>query len=281
MRNARNPINFERSEADAIAEIAREGIEPKAIPAIDNEFEATFAAPLLLKPDGSLVSTSDHLLRQPVVTDNRTLVSVASFSAYVNKFKDERTALFADRDDAQVHAIFDFDLPNAPGTKRHKATLALKQTTAMKTWRSNVGKKMSQVEFAMFLEDNALDVQAPASLALIEAAKGFRAKKDVEFDSRVSLDDGSIVFAYSETVRGQTNAGQLALPEFFSLALTPFEGMPTQAAFKLDARIRYSVSQHGIQFWYAIPMLERMMEQAFGEAVEAIKAATNIEPFQQ
>jgi uncharacterized protein YfdQ (DUF2303 family) len=269
----------ERTEADAVAELAQPQVQ------IIDSFN--LIAPVLVTRDaqGRPVSESlEHLLADPVrIAEKQRLGSVASFIGYVNRFKADGTTLFADRAANCVEAALEYHVDaESPRRDGHDVTLGLRHTRAMANWLGAVNKRMSQEDFALFLEDNAIDIVDPGPVAMIEAAAHFRAVKDVQFESKVGLDNGSLRFNYVEEVRaGTSQPGQVAMPEKFTLALTPYEGMLEAAAFRLEARVRYTVGRDGLKLWFAIPLLQRAMDQAFDEVLASIEKETGFVPYRR
>lgn len=143
----------------------------------------------LIKPDGD--GSWGHLditptnkiepLPPKIVTQAVQLQQVESLIAYVNRFKNAESLLFADISTDIILAVIDYHAqpamnrgrppveegtpPTAEGDdkptaafNKHTATLRLPRSLEWQTWTAIDGKLMSHVDFADFLEENAIDI---------------------------------------------------------------------------------------------------------------------------
>lgn len=165
----------------------------------------------------------------------------------------------------------------APGWGDFKATYACPVSVEWERWFKNSQhaadadskRAMTQVAFMQFLEDNLLDIIKPSSGALLQAVHSFEAKKDVAFKSATRLQDGSVVFNYSEQVNEVAQDGKLSLPEAFTILIPVFDG---GAKYELDARLRYRVGGGGLKLWYELVRPHKVLEHAFNTVLEQVKA---------
>lgn len=184
-----------------------------------------------------------------------------SFGAYVNRFKDSDSLLFADVSDtgATLLAILDYHVgaegnPEAKAAARrteHRATLKLEPTREWKDWTDRNGQKMGQVEFAAWLEERELLIQSPPGAELREIVQNLEGKSAVRFNSAVRLDNGKNSFVYDEDVELKgtvaTRSGAMELPTVIEAGIAPFQGC---AAYRVAARLRYRIDQRKLAFWY-------------------------------
>ena len=126
---------------------------------------------------------------------------------------------------------------------------------------------MTQQGFAEFLEQNSLDITKPSPSAMVEVANDLQATTDVEFGSGLRQQDGQVRFKYTETVRATVGAGQLAVPERFTIQIPAFVG---GERVSMDALLRFRVKEGKLTFWYTIIRPEEVIRAAFAGARNAI-----------
>jgi uncharacterized protein YfdQ (DUF2303 family) len=166
-------------------------------------------------------------------------------------------------------AVLDYhDSPTQPAWKGHKATYQCPKTKEWNNWQKSNNEKMSQGEFALFIEDNMREIVEPNGAAMLEIASSLKAKNDVDFKSAIRLDNGQVQFNYSETVNGQAGVqGQLSIPEKIKLIMSPFlQG----AAYEIEARFRYRITPNGLSMWYTLIRPHVFVEDAFKDVCAAI-----------
>jgi hypothetical protein len=79
---------------------------------------------------------------------------------------------------------------------------------------------MSQAQFAEHLEDMAHTIVEPSAADLLEVAKTFQAKRNVDFSQAVRLDSGDVELSYAETTTAKVGTkGHIEVPSVFTLAL--------------------------------------------------------------
>lgn len=238
------------------------------------------AVPFVMVPEGFEIKTVEShlpaplLIRSTVRTDDH-----ASFVAYVNRYKDQSSVVFADLAGRKFEAVLDYHqaiVPNGPQTARwgkHRVTLSSDVTPDWKTWAEKSGKPMSQVDFARFIEDHIPNIADPSGALLLEIATTLEAKKDVNFRSSARLHNGEHQFKYEESIQGTagSQAGQLQIPNAFVLGLAPFQGLDPR---RVDARFRYRIAEGGkLSLWFELVRAQDVLEQAFTELVASVGAA--------
>lgn len=208
-----------------------------------------------------------HRVKQSVVVRE-----CKSFLDYWNLYSDIESRAFADRDKNQVVAVLDYHQTGDPNLARwgsHRLTLTLRFTEEWKTWTGKNGVKMTQAEFAEFLEDNALDIVEPSSATMVECASTLQAKNDVEFEQATNLQTGQVQMRYKEDIRGSWSNGNIEIPKRFSILVPVYDG---QEAVRVDARIRFRLSGSKLTFWYQLHYKERLERAAFAAIVEQVAA---------
>ncbi len=228
-----------------------------------------------------------------------------SFGEFVNREKTPETVIFASREGTKFEAGFNGneaertgdstgdhgggEAPNVvesrPGWGDYKASYACPFSPEWKIWSGANKQKMTQFEFATFIEDNFLDIVQPAPTfdpfytnwpdgnAMIAVSRGLSAKTDVTFGSAVRLDNGQVQFKYEETINGSVIGGLIDIPQKFAVGIPVFAGtMPWQ----IVAKLRYRVERGGLTMWFDFERLFKVTERAFDEARDEIAKATSV-----
>lgn len=256
---------------------AKTGAELANIATAPTDADGRLAAPVVRELDGSVISLEQYLPRPTRIREKATLTSVGSFIDYVNLHKNGASVIIADQDSNRFGVVIDYHDESGANNKDHRGGLVLEQTTGLKNWVQQHKKPMNQEQFGIFLEENAGDIVDPAAATMIQVATSLRAIKSVDFESKVALDNGAFTFAYKEEIKGSYQDGKAEVPSSFFLGLVPYRGMAD--AYKIEAKLRYRISQTGLSLWYAIPDLERLLEKAFEEVKASIAEATGLKVF--
>lgn len=203
-----------------------------------------------------------------------TLQTPESFIAYYNRFADTDSVIFFDIDKNKFEAVLDYheadDGENEPRHGLHKAYYTCPKTPEWSQWEQNDNKKMSQEDFALFIEDNLREITSPEPATMLEIATSLKAKMDVDWQSNIKLDNGQVQMAYRETINGQAGVtGQLEIPQIIELTLQPFVGGP---AYPLQARFRYRVNGGNLVMWYTLVRPRRIIDDATDDVYALIEA---------
>lgn len=198
-----------------------------------------------------------------------------SFCEYFLKFSDEHSRVFADETASKILAILDYHGAgeNAPRWCAHRIELTLRKSEEWKLWTGNNGKQLEQDKFATFLEDNAPDVIKPHGATMIEVARDLSAKTDVEFGSAIRLQNGSVQFKYTETVKGTFGNAQLDVPEKFVVAIPVYVGTER---VEMTARMRYRINGGKLTFWYDLLRADVVEREAFLAVYREIAAKLGV-----
>jgi len=208
-----------------------------------------------------------------------TFQDVASFLAYVDRFRTEQTLLFGSEQGGTVTAHLDYHEGGAKGsagTCLHRATLALAFTLEWRAWTGINGKPLPQVQFAEFLEDHRLEIAEPDGAKVLEAARSLESTKSVDFKSAVNLSNGLVTLKYEEKERG---AGNVTVPSEFLLGLSPYESwgepLPKHA---LRAMLRYRIADQKLSFIVRLIRPEDVLRAAFAGVLAAVEAGCGLKP---
>lgn len=227
-----------------------------------------------------------------------------SFGEFVNREKTAETVIFANRENPAFTAVFNGNeaeqaaalagthaenqpIPESarPGWGDYKATYACPYSPEWKVWSQANKQKMTQHDFAVFMEDNFVDVVQPAATTdphftrwpsgdeMLRVSRGLEAKQDVKFASALRLDNGQVQFKYDEEISGSVQGGLIEVPQKFAVGIPVFAGT---APWQIIAKLRYRIDRGGLVMWFEFERLFKITEKAFDEARNEIATATDV-----
>lgn len=253
-------------------------------------------------PPGAKVEQVDiekYLPRPTRKRGNYVFTDARSFVAFVNREKTPETIILANRENPAFKAVFNGNEPQVmpdgthvelamPGWSDYSAGYACPYSPEWNIWKGANGKKMSQAEFALFMEDNFTDVVQPAATfdpyyfnwpdgnTMLQVSRGLEAKSDVNFGSAVRLDNGQVQFRYEETISGNVQGGIFEVPQKFAVGIPVFAGT---SPWQIVARLRYRIERGGLIMWFDFERLFKITERAFDEAKAEIISGTSVPVF--
>lgn len=223
--------------------------------------------PYAVIPDGyQLASLEKFQVEKEQVVQAVSVSSPSSLIAYVVRFKDERSVIFADTENTRFRGVLDYHLNGkSPFKNTHVVTYDCPHSEEWKVFNKFDKEKMDQVAFAEFIEQNIKSI-APASetnktsgTALLEMVLAFQETRVAEFKSVTRLNDGTYQMAFSNE---KTGSGNTQLPEKISLAISPFHN---GTAYQIDARFRYRLREGRLALWYELIEPKKIIEHAYNE----------------
>lgn len=213
-----------------------------------------------------------------------------SFSEFVNREKTPETFILASKAHTSFTAVFNGNEAQStsaaaqPGWGDYRASYLCPHSEEWKRWTAANGKKMSQADFALFIEDNALDIVQPKvhmtevpdtsfpdSSQMLVVSSSLQAKNDVTFASALKLNNGEVQFKYEEQISGSTQNGVFEVPQRFAVAIPVFAGTDPWLIY---AKLRYRIERGGLSMWFDFERLYKVEEKAFDEARAEITKAT-------
>lgn len=234
--------------------------------------------PILLVPPNYTVKQFAELLPAPVHTEQFVICETAkSFIEYFNHFANDKSAVFCDTNAEKFTGVIDYHSAGSAAWCKHSVIYKCQRTHEASAWLANNGKKMEQEEFAVFIEDNALEIVTPPGATMLEIATHLKAQKKVQFISGTVLSNGQQSIQYMEEIQGSAGAkGELQIPEMIELGMRIFEGGD---AYKLHARFRYRINTGKLIMWYDIIRPKQTLRAAVDDAYTVIKAAVKTQLF--
>lgn len=161
----------------------------------------------------------------------------------------------------------------------HRAYYGPSFSEEWKQWKSNEKRPMGQAEFASFLEDNLADIvggdQLPSGADMLKMAIDFEAKQDLRFKSAIRLQSGGVDLAFVD----QEDSGTLEKMKLFDRFAIGIEVFLGDAAYRIEARLRYRVKDGKLSFWYQLIRADKVIEAAALAIVEKISTETQLAPF--
>lgn len=287
--------NFQgKPEAQAVAEIVEQHLEPKAIAVARGTPEATG---LLAVAQGVRLESTKKFLDEYLDKPERrkgtaSLGTLQSFIDHANRFKDADSAIFASEDPTEPRLTSVLDYHRAGGAAdprfgQHRGVYEFPLSEEWEAWTGKDGETMGQAEFAEFIESNVLNVAPPGDAAggalefartlgvefasssrLVELSRGLTIREASKVTQIVNIGSGEAQLGY--TSEHQDERGQpLKIPGAFLLNLRVFRN---GEVFQVAARLRYRLKQGVVVFFYDLWRVDKVFEVAFGEACS--KAAT-------
>lgn len=229
-----------------------------------------FVIPDDMKVENLSALVNEQLPRPYSLKQNIELITSESFAEYFNRYATDSSTIFVNDKDSSFTAVMDYhDSPTEPSHKRHIATYKCPKTKEWSSWAEGNNKKMTQEEFALFIEDNLREITDPNPADMLQIASTLKASNNVDFKSGMRLDNGEVQFTYTENIQGQAGVtGQLQVPEKIKLIMAPFM---KGAAYEIEARFRYRIASGGLTMWYALIRPHVFVDDAFTDAVNKIK----------
>lgn len=243
------------------------------------------------------------------------LTSLDSFITHVNRFGDSDSAVFAndDRETPSVLAVLDYHRADTLAVEgdeetgstthgeyrhgKHRSLFQFPLSDEWKEWHEQDSTKMTMADFAIFLENNVLDiaeitaipesasrfVEQNGGLKLIadwqmltKLARGLRIDENSVVSEAITLASGEGELTIANTHDTEVGGIKVKVPTMFFIEIPIFrEG----AYYRLPVRLRYRKDRVGVVFWYEIWRSDRSFMDAFNEAVERVRNDTPAQVF--
>ncbi|WP_240431465.1 YfdQ family protein [Pectobacterium parmentieri] len=243
--------------------------------AISAHTPATQIPSIVVPRDHEVVSLERNQLQPSLINQKVNMVAVHSLIAYVSRFSDLRSVIFADNTKTRVVAVLDYHAsPESPQWGNHKAVYDCPYSKEWNEWVAGNKSAKGQADFAEFIENHIGDIApvsdtyvGPAGSSLLEMVLEFQETRQSQFKSVRRLQDGTFQMSYSDEKNG---GGNTILPEKISLAIAPFHnGSP----YQVDARIRYRLRDGQLVLWYELIEPEKIVEHAFTQIITDLQNA--------
>lgn len=265
-------MNESRTEADAVADLARRG---PAVEPIDAG--GLFA---VRRRSDELVDVLDLEKYAPAPSRKRGGVNVhtpAGLITYANRHMDpSASTLWHDPARGQICVVLNDHVHTAaqPGWGDHRVTLNLRRSERWKAWVELSEKPMTQTAFAEFLEEHVADIVEPDGAALLEVARSLQVTTGAKFRSARSLHSGETQLVYEEEVEARAGkGGDITVPRNFAVALEPWEGSPP---WRVDGRFFYRAKEGMLAVGYKLLRLAEIARDASDAIASSIHDALDL-----
>lgn len=256
--------------------------------------------------DQSVTDLTDKLLalepRPLRSTGTATLNSAASFSDWVNRQKNESTAIFAHNGpQPRMTAVINYANGAKPEWGDYRAQYDLALSPEWQTWMKVNEKPMSQEAFGQFLEDNLAEIAAPPSgvddsveyqliqkltgggnaataMQLLGVARSLVVNENSRLKSVINAHSGEVQMVYEAQHTGETG-GTVDVPRLFVVCIPVFDG---DAAYRIPVRLKYRKAEGGtkVVFFPSIYQPERYLRDAWGHLMADIAQRTGVPVFE-
>jgi uncharacterized protein YfdQ (DUF2303 family) len=282
----------------------RAGIELKTLTDADGEEIKVAAVPV----GWSLQSVKKLLDEYLPAPERRKGVATAhdldSLIAHVNRFKDDNSALFADGTDGSPALIGVINYHRAGAETGdearfgdHRVVYRFPLSDEWAAWTANNGQRMSQADFAEFLENRILDVAPPPSekkaddpLAeiaktlggtfasasrLLELSRGLAISAKINAKGAINLSTGEAQITFDET-HADGRGAPLKVPNLFAIAIPVFR---QGAVYRIPVRLRYRLLAGAVSWSYELYRADKAFDHAFREAASKAQKDTGLPLF--
>lgn len=218
-------------------------------------------------------------LAKPVAPPHRSgtvkLDDDASFLEYWKRQFDPTSYIYGSLQPAQFVAVFNEHSRDAANWRNHRAVLTLNHSKEWEVWNGRNRQPFDGNEaFAIWLEDNLVDIVAPEPGKFMDIALNFRVKQGQVFGKAIRLQDGNIDLAYANAVEGgaPNETGKLTMPEMFTINIPVWQGLES-LPYRVDARFRFRLQAGALQIRYELVRPHKVVEQAFKDCLNKIESA--------
>jgi uncharacterized protein YfdQ (DUF2303 family) len=208
-----------------------------------------------------------------------SLQNEMSLTAYLNRFKNPDSVIFADITRDTIVGMIDYHHEADPDAKfdvkadlvQHRAVLTLPRSIEWQTWIKNDEEEMSQLDFVSFLEDNAPDVVDPDGAGLLELVRDLEGTRNVKWGSTIRA--GSVDNMEFTKESGAQTKGKVALPLQIGLSIPVYFGDDN---VEIRAMLRRRIGSEGqLTLWYKLLRPENVRQNRFQEIVQRIETDTD------
>lgn len=187
--------------------------------------------------------------------------------------------VYAKMEPVSFVAVFNDHGPLGPGWRDYRCEYKPKYSPEWQAWSGHDRQPFAGNEaFAIWLEDNAVDVVKPDPARMMDIALNMKVSQMQAFANAVRLSDGNIDFSYANEVNSSSKSGssRVTIPEMFTIEVPVFAGL-TAKKYRVDARFRFRLQNPGgltIRFELVRP--RKVIEAAYRDLVATIEKGADI-----
>ena len=296
--NTTNVAN--QTDAEALIKFAKSRTEPVLVQ-LEDPHQETPSVPVMLAfdKDGaadaySLKSCIDEYRVRPVRrTGTITVSTIESFVALVNRDSTENSVIFADNGSSpKLTAVLNFHHADNsdPEFCDNKVVYPFPLSDEWKAWTAKNGEKakMSQADFAEFIEDRYFDIAEPGSAGQITAtwaermgvklagpselmrvSRGLSVRVEETVRNVVKRESGESDFVFTVEHKDSADGGSVKVPSAFHIRIPILRG---EGDYSIPVRLRYRVGGGKVAWFYELHRPELFLLDAVNDAIARVKA---------
>lgn len=234
--------------------------------------------PFIVRRADDVVEDLEKLLPAPLrIKRAIKLISLESFTEYVNRFKNKDTEVQLKRNGGAV-ALIDAPAPDQPHWAEHSAEFVVTYSEHWNRWDSRAKQgAMNQKTFAEFVEDNYADFVAPKGADMLDIAKTLHVEQNSKFLSAIRLESGDVHFDYEKTTQAKVGQrDELDVPSQFTIQIPILE---SEEPRQIEVRLRYDLTEGRLTFSIEILRRTVLLEEVRRSIEATITNETKIKPF--
>lgn len=232
----------------------------------------------------------------PRIIGTAELAEVDSFIAFVNRFKQDHSAIFADVRGMQLTAVLNYHhaaiqevtgevghdaVPPSAEWADHRAVYACPVSDRWKLWTGKHEQSFTQDQFGQFLDDNASDIVSPqgdergafpTAAALIEMARNLIVRVGSKYERQYNPTTGEATLV----AKDEHETSSTKIPKAFLLGIPVFEA---GKLYQVEARIRFAMVEGRPRFSFSLYRAEDVKRHAFGEIRAHVEKGTGLPLF--
>ncbi len=274
-----NEVNvFQANEAKLIFEHAQRLTSP--IDPIPIGYNGTPA--VMVPKDWKLESLPGW--EPPLPQRIRTKVAVTDARSFIEYFKlysvpatdpNCRSAIFADvtNTGAQFVGVLDYHAAEAQWCG-HRVEFQPALSEDWKRWMEMNRQPKTQMELALFLEDNLAACLVPAGADLLEMINTLAVDESITFRSAQRLQSGAVRFHYDS--ESKARAGEVEMPSELQVGLPVFDG---QVEAVVRFRLKYRLSNGAFKLWLEAVNPHKVMDWAVKRMQQEIEEGTGVQAY--
>lgn len=237
--------------------------------------------PFVIVPEGYAVHEVESMLPSPAgKRANVVLSDSGSFVIYALKHGNKGdTMIYAELESEESRlnlvGVLNDHATDKANWRNHTCTFKPEKSVEWKRWLLKDRAVMSQVDFAIWLEDNLQDIATvagmPTGADILAMAVQFEANADRKLKSKLNLQNGAIQFEFSDEEDNGTRT-KMEVFRRFTLGIPVFDG--SGSAYPLEARLKYKESSGKVTFWYELIRADLVFKTAANEELNNIADKT-------
>jgi len=271
----------------------------------------------VMKPDGNIMpnfifvpkgmelqSTKRFIDEHKKVPDRRRgkilTDDIGSFVDLVNRNKNTDSVVFARCDasenclDAALVSIIDYHPSGSDNDKANNCEFRIiypfPLSSEIKRWVKLNGVRVSQLQFAQFLEDRIIEISTPSEEAtriikglggkcaegieMLELARDLEIYSTSQFKSRQKISSGEYEMKFTSEHKDATGK-PITIPDYFVIKIPLFSG--EIEAKEVIARLRYRIKDNSsVEWFFELYRLDVAFKEQFRQTCAAVKQSTDL-----